>query len=617
MRQAKPLLFALALASLPSAALAVWTAEQDIWPAVYVDVTPQGFASFEGVVRALLPPTFPIDPSLINQQGNIDLILAGSDYSFGVDNLYVLPEIVDLSIVPDTDELVVRLDLRASINTPADPAILHFDANLSLLGLITFDVIDEDCAMNIDQAPIDLTATVYLSVAKDPRGNVLYDANGNIMLDVAFQEVDFPLPPLEQEDLNLRSAPGGSCIIDDIADIADFIGLDVVELVLQELEPTLDAQISSVLGDLETQLEDTFDMLVINTEIDLLGKPLGISAYPRDFFVSPEGLRLELGGRFDGGALPDPCVSRFDSGTSIQTIPIDDPRYPGVGASPFGVPAIGIMVNDDWLNQAAYAAWRSGLLCQEISDGASPVELPVPINTTLLNLLSGQQFAELFPTASKLVIKTRPEQPPTVKVAGQSAIDLNLDKLGVDFMAELDGRLVRAAGIDLSAAVGVDLAFDAATGNLGADIAFDPSQIEALVSFNDLLPEANTQIEGGFSALADTLVGPLLDTALQGLSFPLPSFSGIGLTTLSVGGIGSNPRPRPEYPNGWPADFLGIYGDLGSVAYGSTDPAAGCDLLGGSDPTAALACDASGRTTGRAATLGVALAIAALRRRRR
>ncbi len=601
-----------ALLSVSDAHAIDWRYDQDIWPAAYLDVTPAGFESFQDIAATLLPPTFPIDPSLIEQSGDIDLLLVGAEYSFGVENLYVAPTIVDLQITPATDTLQVRLVMDVDVNTPSDPAVIYVTADLDLLfGLISLgNVIDERCAMDVRNARIDLTADVTVTVQKDVRGNPIFGPDGNVALDVAFNNVAFPLPPLEQEDLNLRSAPGGSCIIDDIADIADFLGLDVVEFILQELRPTLDAQVAQLIADVEPQIEDAFDQLNLATEVDLLGTTLEVSAYPRDVVVEPDGLRLELGGRFFTGDTPHPCISRFDDGTSIGTLPPSNPRYPAIGASPRPNPELGVLVNDDWLNQAAYAAWRGGLLCQVISEGQSPVDLPIPINTTLLNLLAAGQFNDLFPTAAPLEIRTRPEAAPYVSTTGATDVEILIPNLGLDFAAELDYRLTRVAGLDLTAVAGANLTFDGATGNLGAGIVFDPAAIQASVSYNELKPDASAQMETGFSALADTLVGPLLSSALQGLAFPLPSFSGVGLVSLDVDAIGVPGQLQ---------DFLGAYATLGVVPY--ADPAAtGCGAdggCGGTDPAAGCTggCSASGE--GRALAFSAVAALALLRRRRR
>jgi hypothetical protein len=585
-----------------------WTTGQDVSHAVYLDVTPEAFASIEGIAAAVLPPTIPIDSTGLEGGGEIDLLLIGTDYSFSVENVYILPEIQDLSIVPTTDALVVDLRLRASVSEPASPAVIRVDANLNLLfDLISFGIVDEDCAMHLDNADIDVHANLGLKILRDPRNQVpVLDDQGRIQLDVDFQEVSYTLPPLELSDLNLGDAAGGSCVIDDLLELADWLGIPLVDLVISEITPTIDAQIETLVNDLEPQVEDAFDALFIETELDLLGAPLAVGVFPNDLHVTEEGLRLELSGSFDSGPAPHPCVSRFDTGRSQGTLPLSDPRYPFVGEAPVGVaPGVGILVDDDWMNQAMYAVWRGGLLCQEIRDGQSPVELPIPINTTLLGLIAAGQFNDLFPEAAPLVLTTRPEQPPTV-LPGAGGHDLTIDvqQLGLDLVAELDGRLSRVVGLDLAAQAGVDLNFDGTTGELGVAVAFDPAQITADVSFNDLKAEASAAVESGFATLAETIVPPLLEGALGDISFALPSFSGLGLVSADVGTVGPID------------DYLGVIGAVGPVPYG--DAAAGCDALGLSDTTGCAegtSCAQAGAQRGW--LFGGALGVALLRRRRR
>ncbi|HMV69788.1 MAG TPA: hypothetical protein PKA64_23310, partial [Myxococcota bacterium] len=589
MTLALALLHAASAAGCPPGMSVCWPAGGDIAPATFVDVTPEGFASIEGIAAAVLPPTFPIDPSLIEQSDSIDILVGDIDYGFTAENMYLLPTLLDLSVTPVTDALSVHLDMRVSLSAPSDPGVLHIDADGSILGIFSFPLVDEDCSFHVDDVPIRLDAVLRLTKLADRRGTLILDANGHIQLDASFESLSFPIPALELEDLHLGNAASGSCAIDDILEFADWIGIDAVEIIMQELEPTINAQVEQLTADLATTIEETWPQLTIEQSLDLLGAPLDVSAWPEDFYIVDDGLRLELGGRFSSGDAPHPCVSRFDSGFSLATLPISDPRHPGLGATPPGAtPGLDALVNDDWLNQATYAVWRAGLLCQEISDGNSPIDLPIPINTSLLSLMAAGQFNELFPTSAPLVLKTRPESPPVASVRGEHAADVTIDKLGVDFVAELDGRLSRVVGLDLAADVGLDLAFDANTGVLGVDVAFDPSDIEAAVSFNDLVPEVNAAVENGFSTIADQLVGPLLDTALGDISFPIPAIQGLGLTSAHIGAIGAS---HPEDPT-WLPDYLGVYGAIGAVPYG--DPTGGCDSLDLSSGCSGTSCSTGG-----------------------
>jgi hypothetical protein len=292
----------------------------------------------------------------------------------------------------------------------------------------------------------------------------------------------------------------------------------------------------------------------------------------------------------------------------LQTIPPVDPRYPALSDQHIsGGQHLGIMLNDDWGNQALYALWYGGLLCQTISNDNSAFELPIPLDTNLLSLLAAQQFDPLFPETTDMIFATRPEAPPILRTTGPNTANIEVNRLGLDMYAELDGRMSRMAGFDLSADAGVDVTFDGTTGEAGAAILFAPEDIGATVVFNDLVPEASTQMESGFSVIAQQLVAPLLGDALdQDLAFALPSFAGLGIDAGDVTAVGPI------------SDFIGVFGTLGPVTYGADTTGEGCDLFGEGGSTDGGGCDlgcSSGRVPVRMAWLALPLLFAWRRRR--
>ena len=61
-----------------------------------------------------------------------------------------------------------------------------------------------------------------------------------------------------------------------------------------------------------------------------------------------------------------------------------------------------VTIDDDFANQILYSAWRSGVLCQTIDAST------FPIDTSILNLITGDAFMDLFPETSPLIIQTKP-----------------------------------------------------------------------------------------------------------------------------------------------------------------------------------------------------------------
>lgn len=596
---------AVLLLLIASSAHADWAAGQDVWPALYVDLTVQGFDQVEPIASAVLPPTIPIE--LPSQQGSLfDIGLVGAEYFIGLNNFYVVPTIETADIVPQQDRLDITLQLDVSLSAPNDPAVIELDVDADVLfDLISIDdAISEDCNIYTTRPiPVTATTTLGLEVDKDRFGDVIFDVDGNIALDATLGDIE----------LNIGLTPGTlaieDCLVGDIVEFVLDVGFgSVEEFLLAEIEPIIDEEVAAVVGDLEPQIEDAFDALVIGDSLDLLGTSLDFEVYPRDFFLSPDGMRLEMAGVFQTGEMAHPCVSAYDTGFSLQTLPPVDPRYPALEDQPLVFPHhVGIMVNDDWLNQALYATWRGGLLCQAIDADTLGDAAPIALDTTLLNAMSANQFAVLFPDGedtppAPLQLVTRPEAPPTLTMNGENTVDITLDQMGLDMYAELDGRFVRMVGYDLQANAGVDVDFDGGTGAIAAEILFDPEEISASLVFNDILPSADEQMSRGFSTLVQ-FAAPILTDLLadSSIEFELPSAVGIGLTSADV--LGAGPIE----------DFAGVFGTVGLVPYGDA-ATTGCDLFG-SDSSSG--CDGGCNSAGPARAGWFAFMMLIMARRRR
>ena len=157
-----------------------------------------------------------------------------------------------------------------------------------------------------------------------------------------------------------------------------------------------------------------------------------------------------------------------------------------------------------------------------------------------------------------MVIETRPQAAPTLAFAGGNDVNILVNGLGLDFMAELDHRKARVLAMDLEVDAGVDIGFDGSTGGLGVEIDLGSDAIQASVAENDFAPDSSDSIEESFSTVFNGLVGGILGDALGDLSFSLPGFSGIGLTAMTIA------------PAGDDQDWLGGYTWIGEVSYAST-----------------------------------------------
>jgi hypothetical protein len=570
----------------PMLALADWPAGDLIYPAVYVDILPAAFDTLEDVVLDFVPESVNVPD--ITDGGEVDVL--GFDlvsWEYGVTDINVFLEATNVDIRPATDTIDLNISLQAEIGRDDQRIRVYADADL-----LEFISIGQDCRIYVDPLTINVTGAISLT----------FDGMGGV--DATVSGLTYEIP------LNEGVFNSSGCFLGDVLEavdyvLAEFLGTDggLLGLILGFVTPVIDDEIQAIIPEIETTIEDGFQLLNISESFDLLGATLAVDIFPTDFYVRPEGLRLQLDGSFSSGQYPHPCVSRYDTGLSRQTIPNIDPRYPLLGeGAPGFTHHLGAMVNDDFANQALYEVWRGGVLCQTISSESSPVELPIPINAGLINLLAAGQFGDLFDESAPAILRTRPEQPPILRTDGPNTANIDINNLGLDLYSVLDGRYTRAVGLNLTANAGLDVGFVPNVGQLEIDIAFAPEDIGAVVVFNDLVPAASAQVATGFSSLAETLVAPLLGDALAGFAFDLPAIEGLGLATASVDGAGPI------------EDFIGVFGTIGQVPYGSEPGAAGgCDdLTGGCD----AGCSAGGRSAGTLPGVIVLLGAAGLRRRR-
>lgn len=617
----------------------------DVRPAVYVDVTERGFGQIEALLRPFIPESIPIDNAGLVQGGSFGSDFLGANYNFGVENLKVRPEIQSLDVdpepgvcrfrqdgstIPGNGRLEIDANVLVSLNSFSDPAYAYLDASISVL-FFDLDVLSEDCNIVIDRKPVTASIDLMMGgrqnpitcfyndlgltdcpispVLLDPIRPELGEVCPCVVPDVAFENFEWTLGIQDIDDLELDCSGFISLVID----IAGFFNIDPVEILVESLTPTIDAEAAKAIADVEPQIEEALGALTISESFDLLGNSVQVDFCPTGIDIDDRGLRIQLDGGIDGGTLPHPCVAEYDPGGSLVTVPIADPRYPELGNT--GVPfdeEIDALVNDDFANQALYALWRQGLLCQRLDAETLPIDdLPVSFDSTLLNLISAQQFAEFFPEgeAKPLLISTRPEKPPevrTVQAGSDGLAVLQIENLGLDLYAELDGRFARFVALNLDAQAGIDATFDGQTGNIAGIVDFDTESVTTEVVFNDLKPSANDAVVNGFATIFDQLAGPLINDLLGNLSFPVPSIGGVGVQSAIVETAGPI------------RDFIGVFGTVGVVPYGDGS-LGGCDLFGGGGGGAGGGCDtgcANAAVPTRVGWLLLPLLVAVGRRRR-
>lgn len=534
------LVFGLILASAPASAQAA--SEGAIDPALYVDITPDGFDAIAALIPSLLPSEVEIPDT---SQEVVDIWICSEDFSLTNGNVGL--QVLSSQVTPGNGVLDVTASLMVNVNSSADPF------NLSFSGCI-----DSDCPGYVDPFPVDIHTTIALEIVPGPDGQNVLDATVGA-IDVSYS--------LDNGDIHL------DCFIQDIEDVLDYVGLSIYDLIIDQVDSLLQEQVGSLAPTLESTVEDAFASASINQDLDLNGVTAHISLAPSAIDIEPAGVRLAMAGWVSGDVAT--CVSAYDSGGPTWT----NNAQADIGYAPPGVRSpyhLGIGVSDDFANQTLYTLWRGGLLCYTLAPGGV-----FPLDTSILNLLTGDAFADLFPESQPVTLRTVPRAAPTVNYTGPDDIDVDLKDLDLELYADLDGRTARVVSVSLNGVAGANLALDGGTGSLGIALNIDPANLTPSVVYNEFYPDANDTITSSFSSA----FGGLLDTVLSSflgdaLAFALPSFSGLGLQSLETSATGPS------------QDWLGAYAMLGSVTYGDGSSCGGCggDTGGGSSSGCSSGC---------------------------
>jgi hypothetical protein len=589
-----------AVFAVPVTAAAGWPLAALIDESVLVDVTPAGFDSLEDLASTLVPPEIVVpdvhlyDESCANVLGveictyTADIDVTGMEATVNADSL---------SIAPAEGQLNLDGDIIVQLNSAAAPATLSF--KVTGLGI----PISDTCDVYTLPITVEFSGAVQLETEPDLNG---LDIDGDGLSDT--KALDATIPPLSwdwdviDDDIKLVGCGTGT-VINVLNDALDLFGFaSIYELILDQIEPNGPAapggQIQAIVDDLpgmiEPIIEDTFSTLFIQQTIDLLGVPITLALWPDAVETHADGLRVAV--TSSTYAPPNECVAPWNTGESVSTSSL----VPGIGEAPpiAFTPHAGVLIDDDFLNQVLYGAWSGGLLCFDLSDDNSTLDLPIPLNSALLAILADDEFDHLFPETTPLVIRTEPRAAPVIGPPGVHDVSVVADELGLEFVAEVEGRQARVLGIDLDADVGADLGFDGTTGTLSVAVDLSPGVVQPTVAYNEFAPDASGDIEDSFQLLLDGLVIPIVKPYVEGLQFPLPSLEGFGVANLDVEPSGSN------------GDYVGAFAMTGPVVYTST----GCGTAGGCDTSSCSnGCSSGG---GAVFVFGWPLVIAALRRRR-
>jgi hypothetical protein len=507
-----------------------------IYQAALVDVTEQGCATLGTLAPALVPSS--IDIPDVSSSGDCAWILP-MDYS--LTNGWVTISGATATITPSAGVLHVDADFSVSLNSSSDPFYFYYD----VCG------ISGTCDGRVEAFPANVTFDLGLEVVPGPDGQPTLDAT------VANLAVSY--------DLSSDDIAMSGCFISDLEDVLGYIGLSLYDLVLGYADSYIQTAVADFAAQMEAMIESTFGAATIDTTVPLASTTLQVHIWPSDVDVTSAGIRLAMDGAMS--AEPNACVADYDQGGSLKTAS----QPPDLGDAPSGIDPydVGLLASDDIANQAMYAAWRGGLLCYTLDESFTAF----PVNTSIFSLMNVSAFDEIFPEVAPMEIVTRPRLAPTVTWGGTHDADIHVQDLGLDFFGEVDHRMALVMGLDLAAQAGADIGLDPSSGTLGVALDISGDDVTVSMRANELAPDSSDEIVANFGGLVDTLLPTLLGGLGEAISYPLPSFSGIGLTSLQVSAAGEA------------GDWLGAYTSLGLVSYASKGcsggSSTGCGKTGG------------------------------------
>ena len=318
------------------------------------------------------------------------------------------------------------------------------------------------------------------------------------------------------------------CLLGDALETMQGYGVDLLGSILDQV---LEGQI----GELEIQLEEALagltGSLALSGELPVLDSTLVYELSATQLELSATGLLLGFTSKF---STPEygPCVGA--SGPYLAEAH-DPPPVTGLIPDTVVPYHVGIVVNEDMLNQALYAAWQGGVLCLAVAD-LSDFE----ITTSFLAVLDEELVAELWPEEQVLDLRIAPVGPPRIEFGDGPGLtaELLLDVYG----DELD-RTTRFWSNGIYADAGFGLGIE--DGELIIDLDFDmESHLGFTVAYNEWLP---SDIPEGFAGLIPGLVSSIVDIESMIPTFAIPAIYGVTLTDLDMRVVGAE------------EDFLGIY----------------------------------------------------------
>jgi len=496
-------------------------------------ITQDGLANVNTLATSLPLDNFLIDDTSVRECYGLLCWSCLEEYAFAISNMWVDLGLNSVDIDTSTGVIDLTAHLSVAINDASDKFTLYYE--LLCAGTT--------CPTYVDP---------FLASVNMPLSMAVVEQDGVPFVDVTVDSIDVSYD-LASEDIHMDCSLGG------LEDFLNLLGLSVYDWILSLIEPELQAAIADIAPELETALEEAIASATVDTTVDALGTELTIRLLPSDIQIGPPGVEVWLDSEIT--AEPAQCIDGLDAGDFRRT----SSQFVGADGLPAGIHA-GLTITDDMVNQVLYAAWRGGLLCLDID---SELAGGFAIDTTLLDLLVPGAFEGLFDAdePGELIIATSPQAPPLADFSGDAAIGIDIDRFGLDLIADLDDRAARVLGAELEAPVTLPLDFDGTTGELAAEIVMDSDRVEVWVMTSEISPVSTEDLSAELTDTLGGLMETVVGSAVPPIAFTLPAFEGLGAQEIIADSLGDD------------QETLGILVQAGPVTYESM----GCDDLTSED----------------------------------
>jgi len=438
--------------------------------ALAIHVPPHGLATVGDAVEAVAPTSFPIEET-------VDTFECSEDTGF----IYGLAETQILfsadEVVVETTNNRVEVTLYGTLNST--PSTLGVIGSCGVL-----ENLWESCDIQIPTTAVE----VHIGVA-------LVSLGGQVIavadpLDLQISPITNPL-----SDCMLASAMGTL-----LGQNPDAIN----DLLTEAVTPALE----DVPAKIEQALEDALNSFAIETTIDMLGTPLGLSLNPALIEISPAGMIVGMDASIEtaGSDCVDPSV-----------VPIPDPQWPTFGSVAPGTTLdfdAGVYIGRGFVDELLTAVWASGLLCMQIDELGG-----VPLQGGLVGAFFGEEVGNILGADDPAVLVLGGDLPPTSTFdEDQPAVRVGMPGLTLDLVSELDYRQTRILQVGVDAEVGLDVGLE--DGSIAPKLVIEEEGFLFSETYSDLVGPGYS---GNLGSLLDlVLAAAIPDEALTEITVPEP-----------------------------------------------------------------------------------------------